>query len=229
MKFKAIIFDMDGTIIDTGSIWQEATRKVIDHKLSNLSESEKNVILESFHGMSLYDTCSYLKRTFNLSDSIEQLIQEKLDHANILFDRHIAFINGFEQFHKLVKKNNLKYGVATNAVDDTIERTKQALQLHTYFGDHIYGISQVHFKSKPDPAIFLYTAEKLGVTPEECIVIEDSSHGVTAAQAAGMYCIGINTARKLEQIEHAHETVEEYNQIDLKRLLSPNYKKNYPL
>lgn len=100
--------------------------------------------------------------------------------------------------------------------------TNETLQLDNFFGEHIYNISHVNNKYKPHPDLYLYAAQRLGIPPEECIAIEDSTHGVNAAVSAGMFCIGINTGNDKYALRHAQMIVDNYNQIDLENLL---YKK----
>ena len=72
---------------------------------------------------------------------------------------------------------------------------------------------------KPNPDIFLHAAKSIGVDPKDCIVIEDSVHGIQAAKAAGMYCIAINTGNDRHLLGQADEIVDCYKQIDLDKLL----------
>ena len=131
----------------------------------------------------------------------------------------MRFIPGFVQFHQQLAPHNLKSGIATNASKETAELTDKILNLRQFFGEHIYNVSHVNFANKPDPALYLHAAQKLCVDPLECIAIEDSTHGVTAAKGAGMYCIGINTARNHQALQQADIIVDHYNQIDLPKLL----------
>lgn len=74
-------------------------------------------------------------------------------------------------------------------------------------------------KPKPYPDLYLHAAAQLGIDPEECIAIEDSATGLAAAKSAGMFCIGINTAKKPETLSEAHMIIDTYDQIDLLNLL----------
>ncbi len=153
-----------------------------------------------------------------MKDPVDILIAEKLSLANSMYRDGIKFIEGFPDFHNQLVPSGLKYGVATNADDTTVALTDEALNLKSYFGEHIYGISHVNFVCKPDPAIYLYAAQRLSVAPEECVAIEDSAHGIRAAKAAGMRCIGINTARKKEQVAEADLVIDSYSEISLEKI-----------
>jgi len=220
MGYKAIIFDMDGTIIDTEKLWKEATHKLMERKGIDYTHELKEVLQKEIHGLALHRSCGVIKELMKLEDSLEDLITEKSNIAYSLYKDGIRFIDGFQDFHRTLSAKNIKNGVATNADDMTVLLSDQALNLRSYFGEHIYGISCVNNVCKPDPAIYLHAAEKLGVQPSECIAIEDSAHGINAAQRAGMFCIGINTSRNLDQIKHADHVIEGYEGLDIDVLLT---------
>ena len=146
-------------------------------------------------------------------------MEQKSQCAVNLYREHVRFIDGFITFHKEVIKAQLKTGVATNADDATLEITKSVLKLEQFFGEHIYGISQVNFVCKPNPAIYLHAAEKLQVKPEECIAIEDSAHGIQAAKKAGIFCVGINTGKNRSYIQESDLIIDSYEELQLSHLL----------
>lgn len=219
MKYKAIIFDMDGTIIETDHIWQKAVKDMITHRGHTLTHEVEQDIHKKTRGLYLEKSCAILKELFDLTEELHDLIAEKSRRANDLYPEHARMIKGFTDFHKKAIEHTLKTGLATNADDDTLHVSKKTFDLEKYFGDHLYNLSHVNFKGKPEPDLFLYAADKLEVNPKDCVVIEDSAHGVQAARDAGMYCIGINTAKNKDFLKDSHHIIENYDEIDLKKLL----------
>lgn len=219
MKYKAIIFDMDGTIIDTEHIWKQATQELVQSRSIEMPPEVAEFIEKQTHGLAAHKSCALIKETLNLPEPVEFLVQEKTKRALELYRQQLRFIVGFSEFHKTLHPFGLKSGVATNADNETIEVTNSVLNLMQFFGNHIYGIECVNFICKPDPAIYLHAAQQLQVNPEECIAIEDSAHGVHAAKQAGMFCIGINTARKKNSLYEADIIVDSYQEIALLSLL----------
>lgn len=219
MKYKSVIFDLDGTIIDTNHIWNKATYDLVTSRGVELTPEIKEELSQELKGVVIHNSCAILKNKFELEHSLEELIAEKKKRANDLYLAGLQFIAGFEDFHKRAKSHNLHVGVATNAENHTLNTAINQLNLRQYFGDHIYNFTFVNNVGKPAPDVYLFTAKQLGIDPAECIVIEDAPHGVEAANKAGMFCIGINSAGKPEDLKEAQFIINHYDEIDLPRLL----------
>lgn len=218
MKYKAIIFDMDGTIIDTEHIWSKATRELITRRGIEFTPEIEAELSQKLNGLGMVESCQIIKDLINLQEELHELVAEKSAHADQLYEEGIRFIEGFAEFHTEVLKFNLKVGLATNATPETVHITNKKLNLEQFFGIHMYNISHVKV-GKPNPELYLHAAAQLGIDPKECVAIEDSSHGVEAATAAGMFCIGINTSKKPERLAKSHLVIDTYNEINLIRLL----------
>lgn len=215
MKYKAVIFDLDGTIVDTENIWKNATLSLIARKGFVLDTASKDELQQKLQGLAIHKSCSIIKNLIKSDESVEDLMSEKLKIANDLYKDGVKFIPGFLDFYTRIAKTALKYGIATNADDLTLRTTDEALHLRKFFGEHLYNISCVGNLCKPNPAIYLFVAGKLAVDPRDCIVIEDSAHGIAAAKDAGMTCIGINTAKDERQLVRADYIIQSYDEIDL--------------
>lgn len=220
MKYKAIIFDLDGTITDTEYIWHQASKRLLEKKGAKLDQETEAQLLTSIKGLALHKSCLAIKNTVQLTDNLDELIEEKSAIAHELYKSHVRFIPGFQQFFESVRTFNLKAGIATNASPETAALTDQILDLKRFFGEHIYNVSHVQYRNKPDPALYLHAAHQLNVQPKQCIAIEDSTHGIEAAKKAGMFCIGLNSGKNRELLCQADIVVDYYHQIDLSALLN---------
>ncbi len=218
MKYKAIIFDMDGTIITTETIWEQATKYLLKTK-GFLNDEECENLMPLFKGASLYTTCNFIKTTFNTKESVEDLIREKERLAFKKFKKQAKFIDGFDTFHKKLESFNLKSAIATNSNISTLQKVIEHLALQDFFKEHIYSIDLIGKIPKPNPSIYLFAAEKLNVDPKECIAIEDSAHGIAAAKAAGMLCVGINTSKDRQALIHSDLIIDHYDQLDIATLM----------
>ena len=221
MKYKAIIFDMDGTIISTENMWQTATQNILNIYASHLDQEKKDEIKVYLKGLALYESCKHIKKHSLKDVSVEEILEEKARQAHDLYaTQGLSFIPYFPEFHAKVAALDLKHAIATNATQETVDKTLKLLPLRDYFAEHIYNVDMVNRVCKPKPDIFLLAAKKINVDPADCIVIEDSAHGIKAAKAAGMYCIAINTGKDRHLLGEADEIVDCYREINLEKLLA---------
>jgi beta-phosphoglucomutase len=218
MKYKAIIFDMDGTIILTESIWDQATKHMLKTR-GLLSDQECLDVMAFLKGACLYTTCNFIKTTFDLPETVEELIEEKQKLAFSKFEKQAQLIAGFESFFKKIELLNLKTAIATNSNKKSLKQVLKVIPLQTFFKEHIYSIDVINKIAKPNPAIFLFAAQQLNIDPKECIAIEDSAHGISAAKAAGMFCIAINTGQDRNAIAHADHIIEHYDELEIEKFL----------
>ena len=219
MKFTTIIFDMDGTIVETGHLWAQVNKTIIERRGVTFTPDIEKYLAIHLNGLALPLSCAIVKDIIKTDEPIELLMKEKAEVAAELYAKGLELIHGFESFHAKVIQSKLKTGLATNADDSTFAVSKRLLNLERFFGIHLYNISHVNFLGKPHPAIYLYAAEKLESDPSHCIAIEDSTHGITAAKNAGMFCIGINTGKDKEKLNKADLIIDHYDDIKLEDIL----------
>jgi HAD superfamily hydrolase (TIGR01509 family) len=163
--------------------------------------------------LSTRNTFQKLKEHFGLEQEVEDLILRKRTIFNDAFDnkKDLTLLEGVEDLIKDFHQNGMQLIVASSASKVTIDRVFRRFSLHQYFSHIVSG--EDFPKSKPHPAIFEHAAS-LSVAPKEnCIVIEDSTNGVKAAKAAGIFCVGYNSFHSKDQeltladivVNHFHE------------------------
>jgi HAD superfamily hydrolase (TIGR01509 family) len=209
---KTVIFDMDGVIVDTEPVHRYA---YFQHFYElNIDVTEE--MFTSFTGNSTRNVFQRVKAIFNLVDAdVEELILRKRSLFNDAFDHKedLELLEGVEKLIKDLHQNGMQLILASSASKVTIERVFRRFGLHPYF-THI--VSGEDFpKSKPHPAIFEFAAS-LSVAPKEnCIIIEDSTNGVLAAKAAGIYCIGYNSIHsKLQDLSKADSIINHFDDLN---------------
>jgi len=213
-SFKAIIFDMDGTIIKTGHIWDNLIPMLLaQHNIMQFTNAQQEY-LSSMSGMGLINALQFIKDEFKLPESLAELGDQAQQHVATLFEKEVEFVEGFKEFHQRITQHNIPSGIATNADRASLTHLADKMQLHQFFGNNLYCVDDVQYRAKPDPALFLHTASQLGVKPEECIVFEDSIFGFNAARAAGMPCIAIRHSRNTEHLHHAHHAIDTYHEAE---------------
>jgi len=215
----AIIFDMDGTIINTDHLWKGANRYILDEHAPHLSSAEKDEIVSSFQHLTFYEIWTILQKTHGVPMTIDEIAQENIRHVHTMYEIHgISFIPKFIEFYEEeIATRPVKTAIATSSQEETVNVILKTIPLRDHFGDHIYHVDHVNRAYKPKPDVYLHAAQMLGVEPCNCIAIEDSLSGIKAAKTAGMYCIAINTGKNRQLLEQADEIVECFSEIDLNK------------
>lgn len=182
---KAVIFDMDGVIVDSEPIHFEIDKRTL--RRCNINATDE--MLLPYVGVSNPDMWQDLKKRFKLMLSVDELIKLQTElKIRVLKETELDTIIGIRELLYDLRQNNIVTAVASSSPRYFIEKVLDKTNIRDYFKDIISG-EEVQ-RGKPFPDIFLRIAEILEADPEECIVIEDSGNGVKAALAAGMKCIG---------------------------------------
>ncbi|MFA6527652.1 MAG: HAD family phosphatase [Candidatus Babeliales bacterium] len=213
-KIKAIIFDMDGTIIDSEGIWEQAKSKALADFDIQYDLPEHQVFFTSLIGLSPQQTEGITKDFFGLALPEGALTEATGVHANKLFMQEVAFIKGFELFHQRLQELQVPTGLATNCDLNNLSTIVEKVNMTRFFGSHIYAAAHVDYKHKPDPAVFLHTAQQLGVDPSACVVFEDSNFGFQAAKAAGMKCVAIKSSGNGQNLDMVTTAISDYSEAE---------------
>jgi HAD superfamily hydrolase (TIGR01509 family) len=183
---RAVIFDMDGVIVDSQPYHFAVEEKIFRDKGVAVSTEESH----SFVGMAGDRMWEYVKNKFGLQESIAELMaidnKVRVDYFASL--KNVQPMPGVMELLKELRYNNVKIALASSSSVEVINVFISKLGVGHYFQQIISG--DFVEKGKPAPDIFIHTAQALQESSANCVVIEDSANGVKAAKAAGMKCIG---------------------------------------
>jgi len=212
---KAVIFDLDGVIVDTAHYHYVAWQKLAKELGITFTEKEN----EKLKGVSRMRSLEIILELGGISLSDEKK-EEFATKKNSWFVDYIEAIKP-EEIFKGVKQmlNSLRengYKVALASSSKNAETVLRLLEIKGFFDAVVDGTMII--KSKPDPEIFLLAASKVGVNPNECVVFEDAEAGVEAAIAAGMKCVGVGSADQLSKANFIVKSTADFNISQLQML-----------
>ena len=181
MNIKAVLFDMDGLMVDTESLATEAFIHSAKKQGYDMTKEETLLVL-GFTTKSIYE---FWENYFKNSDvSGKQLVDDHYKYIeNILFTTGPRKMPYIEELLKYLKESNYKVAVASSSNMNHIINNMEKTGLKKYIDEFASGAEVEN--GKPAPDVFLLAAERLGVKPEECLVLEDSKAGVIAGSSAG--------------------------------------------
>ncbi len=212
---KAVLFDMDGVIVDTEPLHRKAYFNMFKDVNIEVSES----MYDSFTGKATLPICRTLCEHFDLSESPEDLVLTKRNHFKYLFenDNELALLDGVHELIKDYHANGLTLILASSASMPNIERIFDRFDLNKYFKAKISGADLK--ASKPHPEIFLKAAELAEEHTDHCMVIEDSTNGIAAAKSANIYCVGFKSPHSTNQdYSKADRVITSFDEIRFKHL-----------
>jgi HAD superfamily hydrolase (TIGR01509 family) len=203
-EIKAVIFDVDGTLIDSMWIWKQVDIDFLEKRGIALPEN----LQKDIEGMSYTATAEYFKERFRLPDSIQEIKEEWRLMADDFYHNKIPLKAGVGELLDLFRQRGLRLGIATSNSRELVDAMLKNHQLAHCF-DSIRTSCEVP-RSKPFPDVYLKTAEDLAVDPKNCLVFEDTVAGATAAKAAGMRVIAVYDEASRESAAHLQQLCELY-------------------
>ena len=203
---KAVIFDMDGVIIDSEPLWKQAEFDVFS-SLGVVVSEEFSPITQTMTTTEVAEFWfeKYPWQTISLKEVEERVISRVIE----LIETNNCAILGIRGFMERLKAQGLKIGVATNSPYRIIPFALQKVGVY----ELIDAISSAEFeeKGKPDPAVYLSASQKLAIMPHECVVVEDSHSGMIAAKSAGMTVVAFTNGQLHTSFELADFTLSHFD------------------
>ncbi len=177
---KAVLFDLDGTLVDSMWLWEDIDREYLSRFDITLPEDLQDMI----QGMSFSETAVYFKERFLIPHSLEEIKAEWNEMAWKKYAEEVPLKEGVLSFLKELRNRGIAMGIATSNSKELVELVVGKLGVAEYFSS-IRTSCEVA-KGKPSPDIYQLVAKDLGAEPAECLVFEDIIAGIMAGKSAGM-------------------------------------------
>jgi mannitol-1-/sugar-/sorbitol-6-/2-deoxyglucose-6-phosphatase len=197
--FYAVIFDLDGVLADSEPWWNQIDAKLLaEHGVSYRGEYHRNVL-----GVSYRLAVEFYKNAFHISASVEELMRRRGEIATDYFANRVGLFPSAKTTLEQLREMKLPLALATSSVSASARPLLDRTGIRSLFNVVITG-DEVQ-QGKPHPDIYLRAAKKLGISPEACLVIEDSLAGIAAGKAANMRVAAIPDRRFVDPREYEKE------------------------
>lgn len=202
---EAVIFDLDGVIVDTEQYWNQAEKDIYR------KAADEEVDTSELAGMTISNTYQYLSENYDVEVSFDEFYGIYEKRAKEIYMDKAELMPGFRSLMMELREKGLKIGVATGSywTDYVIDRFDLDFDAKS-------DSNMVEGKGKPDPETYELALEKLGVAAEDSVAVEDTDAGIKSAKGAGIYCIGYEGSEG-QSLSEADETVS--SPLELKERL----------
>ncbi|MBO5246804.1 MAG: HAD family phosphatase [Eubacterium sp.] len=208
---KGIIFDLDGTMIDSMWMWRDIDLAFMGERNLPFTDDLERAI----EGMSFRETAQYFIQTYQLKETAEELMQIWIEMAIHKYQYEVLPKPGLLAFLQEMKRRGIRMGIATSNARTLLDAAANAHGLYDYM-DAVLTANEVA-RGKPAPDVFLAVSEKIGIPPAQCLVFEDIVQGIRAGLAAGMKVCAISDDYSVAQDEEkralAHYYIDSYTQV----------------
>ena len=201
---EAVIFDLDGTVVDSMWVWPEVDIEFLGQRGIELPDD----LQMALDGKSFYESAVYMKKRFGLEESEEELMDIWNHMAEDKYAKEVPLKKGVKEFLQKLKEEGIKTGVASSNSIFLIETTLKANGVFEYF-DSIHSANEVA-KGKPAPDIYELVAKELKVQPKDCLVFEDIVMGIMAGKNAQMDTCAVYDEHSAQATEEKKKLADHY-------------------
>lgn len=185
---KAVIFDMDGVLVDSERQWKLAA----EDQLRRLAPRWTDADSETIVGLGVVELHEYLERHHAPAPPRAEFLRLCDGLAEEVYGRRVTPASGLEALLSALAARGAKVGLASSSPRPWVDRVLDRFALRRHFGALATG-DETPGRVKPEPDLYLLAAKRLGVDPGSCVAVEDSRYGVAAAKAAGMRCLALRS------------------------------------
>src|SRR6476661_9037654 len=208
MKVNAAIFDLDGTLIDNNSYHLQSWLQYLKDMNREMSEEEYKA---NVNGRTNKDVIEYIYQRKMDDEEAMKYAHEKEAIYRQLYAPYIKPVPGLLELLEKLRSLSIPMAIATSGIQVNIDFLFEHIPIRSYF-DVIVNSAHIS-KGKPDPEIYIKTAELLKVSPAECLVFEDAVVGINSAKAAGMKVVGVLTTHSAAELAGADVLIRDYTEL----------------
>jgi len=193
-EIAAVVFDMDGVIVDSELQWKLAEKEFLLHRVPQWRPEDYRRVT-GLSPAALYD---FLNDAYGLAESRESFLQDCGRLAETIYKTRVSLAEGFTDILDRIKKSRRPLGIASSSPRNWIEMVLERFNLSSCF-DAVVSADDVGGRTKPLPDSYLAVCARLGAKPESCAAVEDSRVGVLAAKSAGLFCLALRNGANGDQ------------------------------
>lgn len=203
-KIEAVLFDLDGSLVDSMWIWEEIDREY----LGRFGIPVPKGLQDEIEGMSFSEGAFYFKNRFQIPDCVEKIKADWNRMARDKYSRQVFLKPGARELLSYCKNHGIRLGIATSNSRELAENVVKAQGVSGYF-ECIVTACEVN-RGKPAPDVYLEAARRCAVSPGSCLVFEDIVSGIMAGKAAGMKVCAVKDAASLHQEPRKRQLADYY-------------------
>ena len=208
---KAVLFDLDGTLVDSMWMWKDIDMEYLGKYGITLPPE----LQEYIEGMSFSEVSAYFKEAFGIKESLEEIKSEWVSMAKYKYTHEVPLKPGAPRFLKHLKEQGIPMGIATSNSRDLLDAVLESLEISPYFDCCMTSCEAG--AGKPAPDIYLKVAKILKTEPKDCLIFEDTPAGILAGNRAGIPVCAMadeNSAGRKDQIlQMADYYAETFDQV----------------
>lgn len=207
-NIQAAIFDLDGTMLDNNAYHLKSWLDYLKDEGITITTEEFN---KNISGRTNKDTLEYIyQRKMTDEEAMKYTLKKEAMYRQI-YKPYLKEVAGLTHLLQYFHEQKIKMAIATSGIQPNIDFMFDNLPIRNYFEEVV---NSAHIqKGKPDPEIYLLTAERLGVEPKYCLVFEDSLPGIASGLAAGMHVIALTTSHVAAELQDANLTIRDFDEL----------------
>jgi HAD superfamily hydrolase (TIGR01509 family) len=202
---KAIIFDMDGVVLDSEKLYAKGGIELFREYGVEIPDEDWKL----YRGCSEKRFYDISMERYNITENREIFMAKGRRKISEVFEQELDFMDGFKEFIKRIP--HLQIALVTSTRDDLFEWMDGKLDIRDMFSYVITGDMVKNPKPHPEP--FLKMIEKLGIEPSECIVVEDSVHGINSGMASGAYVVALEGSLHRSDMPKSHKIISHFDEF----------------